>query len=190
MNCRVGRLAPIAIMTAFAVGAGARSASLTPPTFAIPQAGVIFVTGDTWVQNGRQMRLFGVQSCLRGTSFTNASGVKTDCGEASLAYLAAIVRDTQPSCAPIAEIVDPRSTIVVCNAHVGPSTLDLGTVLITQGFAFSAFTNTATPVYMPYLIAQMAAKKRKAGLWAAPDLPDPNGVLLNAIGAIKSPAQR
>ena len=67
--------------------------------------------------------------------------------------------------------------------HVGDSTLDLGTVLITQGFAFAAFNDQAKPVYMPYLVAEMLAKKQKAGLWAAPDLPYPNAILLGAIGA-------
>jgi len=161
----------------------AQSPAPVSPAFAVPQTGVAFVTGDTWVQNGQRMRLYGVQSCLRGTSFTNAAGLKTDCGEASLAYLAAIVRDTRPSCTPIAQIAQPQSIIVVCNAHVGDSTLDLGTVLITQGFAFAAFNDQAKPVYMPYLVAETLAKKQKAGLWAAPDLPYPNAILLGAIGA-------
>jgi endonuclease YncB( thermonuclease family) len=162
----------------------AQSPAPNAPSFAIPQTGVSFATGDTWVQNGQRMRLYGVQSCLRGTSFTNAAGLKTDCGEASLAYLAAIVRDTRPSCTPIAQIAEPQSIIVVCKAHVGDSTLDLGTVLITQGFAFAAFNDQAEPVYMPYLVAQMLAKKQSAGLWAAADLPYPNAILLGAIGAV------
>jgi endonuclease YncB( thermonuclease family) len=150
------------------------------PSFPIPQTGVSFVTGDTWTQGGRMMRLYGVQSCIRGTTFTNAAGVKTDCGEASLAYLAAIVRDTKPSCAPIAKIdAASPSILVVCNAHVGSKTLDLGTVLITQGFAFAAFSNVG-PVYTPYLVAESLAQLNRAGLWAAPDLPHPSDVLQKA----------
>src|SRR5271155_5471941 len=75
-----------------------------PTVFDVPQVGVAFSTGDTWTQNGRTMRLYGVQSCIRGTTFTNPLGVKTDCGEASLAYLAAVIRDTRPQCAPVAQI--------------------------------------------------------------------------------------
>jgi endonuclease YncB( thermonuclease family) len=146
------------------------------------------VTGDTWIQNGQRMRLYGVQSCLRGTSFTNVAGVKTDCGEASLAYTAAIVKDTHPSCTPIAQIAAPQSIIVVCQIQVGGSTLDLGTVLITQGFAFAAFNDQAKPVYMPYLVAQMLAKKQKAGLWAMPDLPEPTAVLMGALRAARGQA--
>ena len=33
------------------------------------------------------MRLYGVQACIRGTTFTNQSGEKVDCGEASLALI-------------------------------------------------------------------------------------------------------
>jgi endonuclease YncB( thermonuclease family) len=153
------------------------------PPFAIPQNGVAFVSGDTWIQNGQQMRLYGVQACLRGTAFTNPAGVKTDCGEASLAYLAAVVRDTHPTCAPIAQIMQTQSIIVVCTVHVGAASLDLGTVLIAQGYAFAAFTAAAKPVYIPYLVAELLAKKQHSGLWAAPDMPYPTTILLGAIGA-------
>jgi endonuclease YncB( thermonuclease family) len=160
------------------------------PPFSVPQTGVSFVTGDTWVQNGQTMRLYGVQSCIRGTNFTNAAGVQTDCGEVSLAYLAAVIKDTHPSCTPIAQIASPQSIIVVCGAKVGGSTLDLGTILIAQGYAFAAFTDRAKPVYMPYLVAELLAKKQKNGLWAASDMPYPNAIILNAIGsAPKAPQQ-
>jgi endonuclease YncB( thermonuclease family) len=152
------------------------------PSFEIPQAGVAFSTGDTWTQDGQVMRLYGVQACLRGTTFTNRAGVKTDCGEASLAYFAALVRDTKPRCAPVAKIDQPPAVLVVCSAHIGAATLDLGTILITEGFAFAAFDNAAKPVYMPYLVAEILAKQSKAGLWAAPDLPHPNTILLRAVG--------
>jgi endonuclease YncB( thermonuclease family) len=71
--------------------------------------------------------------------------------------------------------------LVVCSAHVGDKSLDLGTVLITQGFAFAAFSNDAKPVYMPYLVAEATAKQAKAGLWAYPDMPHPNLVLFGAM---------
>ena len=151
------------------------------PVFDVPHVGVAFVTGDTWTQNGQTLRLYGVQSCIRGTSFTNSMGVKADCGEASLAYLAAVIRDTGPRCAPVAQIGEPRAILVVCSAHVGSSTLDLGTILITEGFAFAAFNNEAKPVYMPYFVAENLARKGRAGLWAAPDMPHPNAILFKVL---------
>ena len=45
-----------------------------PPVFDVPQVGVALSTGDTWTQNGQTMRLYGVQSCIRGTTFTNPMG--------------------------------------------------------------------------------------------------------------------
>ncbi len=152
-----------------------------PQVFDVPEVGVVFATGDTWTQNGRTMRLYGVQSCIRGTTFTNPMGAKTDCGEASIAYLAAVIRDTRPRCAPVAQIGEERAILVVCSAHVGSSTLDLGTILITQGFAFAALNNDAKPVYMPYLVAEALARRSRAGLWAAPDMPHPNPILTKAL---------
>lgn len=165
---------------------GVAQASALPqqaPAFAIPQSGLSFETGDTWSQNGQRMRLYGVQACLRGTSFTNAAGVKTDCGEASLAYLAAVIRDTAPSCVPIAQL--GGAIVVVCSAKVGGATLDLGTILVTQGFAFASFSADGKPVYMPYLVAEIEAKKRRAGLWAAADMPHPNSIIFSALKAQK-----
>src|SRR5271170_1200103 len=143
------------------------------PVFDVPQVGVAFATGDTWTQNGRTMRLYGVQSCIRGTTFTNPMGAKADCGVASLAYLAAVMRDTRPRCAPVAQIGEEAAILVVCSAHIGLSTLDLGTILITEGFAFAAFNSEAKPVYMPYLVAETLARKSRAGLWAETDMPHP-----------------
>ncbi|MGL5116784.1 MAG: hypothetical protein ACRC7C_15815 [Beijerinckiaceae bacterium] len=65
--------------------------------FAFPHDAV-FETGDTWVANGQRFRLYGVQSCLRGTFFTNAQNQRVDCGEAGVAMLAAMVRDLKPLC--------------------------------------------------------------------------------------------
>lgn len=152
-----------------------------PPVFDVPQVGVALSTGDTWTQNGQTMRLYGVQSCIRGTTFTNPMGAKSDCGEASIAYLAAVIRDTRPRCAPVAQIGKEAAILVVCSAHVGSSTLDLGTILITEGFAFAAFNIEAKPVYMPYLAAENLARKSRAGLWAAADMPHPNLILNKAL---------
>ena len=176
-------LLQVALGVLIATGASAQNAST--PLFEVPQAGVAFTTGDEWTQNGQTIRLYGVQSCIRGTTFTNQAGAKADCGEASLSYLAALVRDTRPQCAPVAQIGNPPAILVVCSAHVGSATLDLGTILITEGFAFAAFNNDAKPVYMPYLVAELIAKKNHAGLWAARDLPRPNSILFGAVKARK-----
>jgi endonuclease YncB( thermonuclease family) len=167
------------------IATGASAQNVPAPLFDVPQTGVAFMTGDAWAQGGQTFRLYGVQACIRGTTFTNRAGTKADCGEASLSYLAAVVRDTRPQCAPVAQIGQPPSILVVCSAHVGASTLDLGTILITEGFAFAAFNNDAKPVYMPYLVAELLAKNNKAGLWAAPDLPHPNPILFGAVKARK-----
>lgn len=198
MTCRVAtrfvRFALITILTV--VPAHGQDTTLPSPkanvdVFAIPQRGVSFLTGDTWIQNGQQLRLYGVQSCLRGTSFTNAAGAKLDCGEASLGMLAALIRDTKPTCSAIAQIpatsvASMPTILVVCNAHVGTKTLDLGTVLITEGFGFASFTNEAKPVYMPYLVAELTAKHQHSGLWASFDMPHPNSILFSAVAASRA----
>jgi endonuclease YncB( thermonuclease family) len=162
--------------------ATAQAPTRTQSAFEIPKQGVTFETGDTWQQNGQRMRLYGVQACIRGTQFTNPAGATVDCGEASLSYLAAVIRDTSPSCVPVAQITGtPAVIIVVCTARVGGQTLDLGTILVSQGFAFASFSNEAKPVYMPYLVAELTAKQAKRGLWAASDLPHPNTVLFQSV---------
>lgn len=154
--------------------------------FSVPQTGLSFLTGDTWQQGTQKLRLYGVQACIRGTLYTDKSGLKQDCGTVSLAMLAAMIRDTKPTCSPIAQLPSKTSQespiiLVICSAHVGDKSLDLGTALITQGFAFAAFSNDAKPVYMPYLVAEATAKQSKAGLWAYPDIPHPNLVLFQAM---------
>jgi endonuclease YncB( thermonuclease family) len=151
------------------------------PVFNFPQSGVIFQTGDTWSANGQTFRLYGVQSCIRGTFFTNAAQKRTDCGEASVAYLAALVRDAKPRCTAIAQASAPPVIFVVCAAHIGSNILDLGTVLITQGFAFAATDAAGKSTKFEYAVAESEASRAKRGLWAAPDLPHPSKILLNAV---------
>lgn len=146
----------------------AQSPPPQPAQFAIARSGVAFVTGDTWIQN-QTFRLYGVQSCLRGTQFTNVAGGDSDCGEASIAYFAALIRDASPVCAPILQVGTPPTIYVVCQAHVGAATLDLAAIIITQGFGFasSAVDGANTrPVYLPYSVAESDAKMHKRGLWA------------------------
>jgi endonuclease YncB( thermonuclease family) len=155
--------------------------------FDIPQQGVEFQTGDTWKQNGQTFRLYAVQSCIRQTFFTNPAGIKADCGEASLTYLAAIIRDTKPRCTAIAQAGQPPVIYAVCAAHVGPNTLDLGTVLISQGFALAALDANGKPIHFPYAIAEDDARKNKRGLWAASDFPNPNKILADAARSARQP---
>ena len=61
------------------IGVAGASAAQTPvaqsphaknsPWHAIP-ADAVYETGDTWSAGDIRYRLYGVQSCLRGTSFT------------------------------------------------------------------------------------------------------------------------
>ncbi|RUV08832.1 thermonuclease family protein, partial [Mesorhizobium sp. M5C.F.Ca.IN.020.32.2.1] len=46
------------------------AAAAAPAGYFDLQPGVTLETGDTWVSDGLRYRLFGVQSCLRGTPYT------------------------------------------------------------------------------------------------------------------------
>jgi endonuclease YncB( thermonuclease family) len=148
------------------------------PVFDIPPAGIEFQTGDTWTQGGQTFRLYAVQSCIRGTAFTNAAGMKRDCGEASIAYFAALIKDAKPRCTALAK--SDSVTFAVCAAHIGAQTLDLGTILITQGFAFAATDASGKPVNFQYAVAEGDAQKNNRGLWASSDLQHPSAILRNA----------
>ncbi|MCA3592673.1 MAG: thermonuclease family protein, partial [Methylocystis sp.] len=143
----------------------------------------VFETGDTWVANGQRFRLYGVQSCLRGTFFTNVQGGRVDCGESSVALLTAMVRDLKPFCNVSARSGDLAYVVCVTNVTVqGRVTrLDLATALITAGCSFAAFNPGGRPVHEPYLVAQVAAQQAKRGFHAFTDVPDPNLILLRAL---------
>lgn len=179
-----------AAMTSAALAQQVEGASARLPIFDIPLSGVTFETGDTWRQAGATFRLYGVQSCIRGTRFTNAAGIKADCGEASLAYFAALIRDAQPRCTAIARSGAPPLIYAVCAAHIGKATLDLGTILVTQGFAFAAADAAGRPVNLSYAVAEADAKAHRRGLWASPDLPLPNAILARAAGRGEAAAPR
>lgn len=153
--------------------------------FPVP-AKALYLTGDSWSDAGVTYRLYGVQSCLRGTSFTNAHGLQRDCGEASLAMLVALTRDLRPQCYDAAEQPETRTVFVFCvasrttGAGAG-SRIDLGTALIATGFAFAAVKPDGQSVHAPYFVAQLVAQRAKVGLWAFPDLPDPNAIILRAL---------
>lgn len=153
--------------------------------FPVP-ARALYLTGDSWSDAGITYRLYGVQSCLRGTNFTNAHGLERDCGEASLAMLVALTRDLRPQCYDAAEQPETKTVFVFCVATRltgtgAGSRIDLGTALIATGFAFAALKPDGQPVHAPYFVAQLVAQRAKAGLWAFPDLPDPNAIILRAL---------
>ncbi|API57370.1 thermonuclease family protein [Rhizobium leguminosarum] len=190
MNGTISRIAKVFLLTgavsasALRVPAYAQDPQPASHTFVVPQSGVAFLTGDSWQQAGQTMRLYGVQACIRGTTYTDKSGHKQDCGAVSLAMLAAIVKDTKPTCAPVAQLTAPvpnrpSTILVICSAHIGSNALDVGTMLITQGFAFAALEITGKPVYLPYSIEEEVAQQSRAGLWAYSDTPHPNRMLFS-----------
>lgn len=145
-----------------------------------------FVTGDTWQLGPETYRLYGVQSCLRSTYFTNAHGIRHDCGEVSLTMLVSYVRTLKPLCTTIARTPATHSNFVICVATLttGPSKgsrIDLGTALISGGWAFAALAPNGKPFHDPYAAAETVAEKAHAGLWQFPDMPNPNAAILSAL---------
>jgi len=140
--------------------------------------GVTLETGDTWVAEGKRYRLYGIQSCLRGTAYTDRSGEKRDCGEASLAMLAAYIRDTRPVCAPVARNAD--TTFVACYAIIGRERLDLANILIASGFAFAALDAGGMPFHEPYAVVEQKARESRTGLWQFDDVQHPSILLSRA----------
>lgn len=143
------------------------AASISAPVAAAPAGyfdllpGVALESGDSWTDAGTRYHLYGVQACLRGTSYTDRSGKSDDCGEASLAVLAAFIADTRPTCAPVATITNV--THVVCYASVGVDRLDLGNLMITSGYAFAACVRTACPILPPMLSPNRSHAKSMPG---------------------------
>ena len=153
---------------------------------AVPRDAV-FETGDTWRVGSERYRLYGVQACLRGTVYTGQDGRKRDCGDASLTMATGLIRALSTPCAPVARRPEVSTAYVVCYADTksphGDQRVDLGTALIASGFAFAALDASGRPVNAAYSAAEAQAKSARAGLWAAPDLPYPNTVLLKALHA-------
>ncbi|MFK0333920.1 thermonuclease family protein [Rhizobium sp. NPDC090275] len=170
------------IAAASLLAAFSASAESATKTFAIARMGITFLTGDSWQEAGQRFRLYGVQSCLRGTFYTDKAGEHQDCGAVSTAMLAALVRDLKPLCAAVAQVAagqtDPATLLVICTGDVHGRKLDLGATMITQGFAFAAIDNGSHPVYLPYLLEEDIAQQARKGFWAFPDLPHPNAILL------------
>jgi endonuclease YncB( thermonuclease family) len=152
----------IAAVPEFAVAGSVRT------SFSVP-ANIQIQTGDTWSQDGRKYRLYGVQSCLRGTKFIAASET-ADCGLMSVAQFAALVQTALVSCQPVGLAKD-GAEFAVCGARFGNGSgetkiVDLGTALISSGYAFAAIDQKGSAVNANYLIAELVAKNKRSGLWA------------------------
>lgn len=158
---------------------GATSAAAMPEGYFELQPGVTLESGDSWLDSGTRYRLYGMQACLRGTYYTDSSGRRVDCGEASLAVLAAYIADTKPLCARVARTTD--IVHVSCFAIVGGDRLDLANLLIASGFAFASLQSTGLPHHPPYAVAEQSARENRAGLWQFDDVEHPALVLGQAI---------
>ncbi|MGX5844795.1 thermonuclease family protein [Mesorhizobium sp. ArgA1] len=183
-------------LAAILAGVPARAEDKPNPWFPVP-ATASFSTGDTWTYAGETHRLYGVQACLRGTYFTNGAGGRVDCGEASLAMLVSLIRDLKPQCYTAAWQAATKTRFVVCVAQptegsAAGSRIDLGTAMVSTGWAFAAVTPNGAPVHAPYIVAQEVAKKQRLGLWQFADVPDPNAIILrnmrNASNAAGDPS--
>jgi endonuclease YncB( thermonuclease family) len=158
----------------------------TAQTPIVLSAEASFLSGDSWqaqstsARSAATYRLYGVQSCLRGT-FVTAGGQRRDCGEISMVYFAGLARLGQPRCRPVAETASPRQTLVVCRVVLGDQEIDLGQAMIAAGFAFAGYAPSGEPVALAYVAAEELARKEKAGLWLYADLPHPTPILLGAL---------
>ena len=151
------------------------SASAAPEGYFDLVPGVTLESGDTWVSDGQRFRLYGVQSCLRGTNYTDAKGLARDCGDASLAVLAAYIKDTKPVCAPVVKMND--ISYVACYATVSDQRLDLANIMITSGYAFASLNDQGMPYHLPYSVSEQMAQQKKAGLWQFQDVQHPSILL-------------
>lgn len=154
------------------------------PIFPIPN-GVTYLTGDSWDQGGTVVRLFGVQSCIRGTNLKTANG-ETDCGDISMAFLANFMKTSPTKCQGIIQTDNPPQYHVICKSTVGTEEVDLGTALILKGFAFAMNDASGIPVNIQYYIAEQEAKTKKAGLWNFDKFPHPNLIIKAAVKEIQN----
>ncbi len=147
------------------------AATAPPDGYFQLETGVTLESGDGWQADGKHFRLFGMQACLRGTVYTDRTGAPRDCGEASLAVLAAYIADTGPLCAQVAQT--PETAFVSCYATIGPDRLDLAILMISSGFAFASLDARGLPHHAPYAVAEQAAREKRIGLWQFDDVQHP-----------------
>jgi endonuclease YncB( thermonuclease family) len=155
--------AAIAIVPAAAAQDNTTAKEVPAPI--VVSKGVQLLTGDTWRDGNKLFRLYGVQSCIRGTAATDGNGKKVDCGNLSLAHLAALFSTATVTCQPIGYAID-KATFVVCAADLDGDTIDVGTALISTGYAFAAMNTKGEAVSTNYLVAEINAKMEHDGLWA------------------------
>ncbi len=172
-----------AIALAASAAASAALAAAPSAWFPVPETAV-YQTGDSWTDRGVTYRLYGVQACIRGTTFTNSHGLKRDCGEASLAMLIALTRDLRPQCYQAAAVAETKFVFCIASPKTGAAAgtrIDLGTALVSTGYAFASLRPDGKPVHAPYFVAQLVAQRSHAGLWAFQDVPEPNAIILRAL---------
>jgi endonuclease YncB( thermonuclease family) len=168
-----------ALLVALAFGATPTTA--TPPEgYFQLKPGVTLESGDSWRGGGQHFRLFGVQACLRGTFYTDKAGARRDCGEASLAVLAAYIADTKPQCAQVARSAE--TVFVSCYATIGTDRLDLANLMISSGFAFASLDTRGLPYHAPYAVAEQTAREKSVGLWQFDDVQHPAILLGQTAG--------
>ncbi|MET3595102.1 endonuclease YncB(thermonuclease family) [Mesorhizobium shonense] len=136
-----------------------------------------FESGDTWISNGRRYRLYGLQTCLRGTNVTLSAGVVRDCGELNLIMAQALIRDTKPVCTTVKDL-DENNAVVVCQTTTGEIAYDLATYMIAQGWGFAAVDGAGQLIVPGYRVAEETARAARTGLWAYSDMPHPISVLM------------
>lgn len=134
------------------------------PSFAVSKD-VKLQTGDTWEADRYRYRLYGVQSCIRGSIAVNAAGDQHDCGSLSLAQLGALFEAATVTCQPIGRARDD-AIFAVCAADLNGATFDVGTAMISSGYAFAATYPDGSAVNMSYVVAELTAKGSLQGLWA------------------------
>ncbi|MBY5551773.1 thermonuclease family protein [Rhizobium leguminosarum] len=141
-----------------------------------------FETGDTWISGGRRFRLYGLQTCLRGTSVTISPGTVRDCGQLNLIMAQAVIKDTRPVCTTIKDL-DEHNAVVACQTTTGQRRYDLATYMIAKGWGFAAVDNTGHLIVPGYSVAEESARSVRAGLWVYSDMPHPVAVLTGQTGA-------
>lgn len=169
-------LAPgVTMVQAQAVPVPTKQASATSHFTPFPDD-ASFETGDTWVSRGKRFRLYGLQSCIRGTEVTISHGVKRDCGELNLIMVQAMIKDTKPVCKSIRSL-DEHNEVVICQTTAGNRGYDLATYMIAQGWGFAAVAGNGTFVVPAYRTAEETARETRSGLWAHSDMPHPLTIL-------------
>ncbi|ESZ11044.1 nuclease [Mesorhizobium sp. L48C026A00] len=151
---------------------GAQQSNFTP----FP-ATAQFETGDTWISDGRRYRLYGLQTCLRGSNVTVSPGVVRDCGELNLIMAQALIRDTKPVCTTVKDL-DQNNAVIVCQTTTGERGYDLATYMIAQGWGFAAADGAGQLIVPGYRVAEESARSARVGLWAYSDMPHPVSVLM------------